>query len=87
MIRHHSPTDLLERFCRVFNKQVTRTAAKESYLAKIAELRVILMKKFGGPSHYDPKTDSFTREITAKLVADTLKEPKGSMSRYHVIAC
>ena len=85
MVRHNAPKDLLERFCAVFNKKVTRTVAKETYLAGVAEFRVSVMQKFGQHPFYSPDTDTFTNQTTAKNVAEELKMPTGTVSRYLLI--
>ena len=81
-----TPTPLLDRFIEVFNRDYTRTVARETYLGDlgVAGMRSQLLALFGDEKHFDPTTQQFKSSLTAGVVQNALQKAMGSVSRCEI---
>ena len=84
MLRHDTPPALLDRFIEVFNRDYTRTLARETYLGLVAGMRSQLLTVFGDEKHFDATTQQFKSTLTAGVASNALKKAIGSVSRCEI---
>ena len=84
MLRYDTPTALLDRFIEVFNRDYTRTVARETYLGRVAAMRSQLLAVFGDNKYFDSATQQFRGTLTAGVASNALQKAVGSVSRCEI---
>ena len=84
MLRYDTPTALLDRFIEVFNRDYTRTVARETYLGRVAAMRSQLLAVFGDDKYFDSATQQFRGTLTAQVCKANMQKALGSVSRCEI---